>query len=67
MNGLKGYRAKYRVTQEEMAKVLGITRSNYVMTENGTNNRQFKMNQIKAIIEFFKNYEPDVTFEKIFG
>jgi len=64
MNNLKGYRGKYGITQEQLAEQLGIRANAYAQKENGQ--REWKLGEIKVIVDFFKRFEPRVTVEQIF-
>jgi putative transcriptional regulator len=47
MNKIKGYRVMVKMTQEEMAKAIGVALRAYVDKENGKSN--FSIEQLKTI------------------
>jgi len=58
-NKLRGLRSARRLTQEDMAKVLGITKKSYLMKEKG--NWEFRKTEIEKLMSFF-----NLKYEDIF-
>ena len=56
---LKAKRTEYQLTQEEVAKRIGISTPTYIDKENGK--RQFNLNEIKQLLVLFQ-----CKFEDIF-
>jgi DNA-binding XRE family transcriptional regulator len=59
---LKALRAKYRITQRDMAKRLGIAVSSYNQKENGL--RDFTLTECKIISEILKHDPKTLFFEQ---
>ncbi len=59
MNKVRIYREKNGMTQEDMAKLLGLTKGAYALKEQGR--RNFSIEEAKLIIRVFKK-----PFEVIF-
>lgn len=57
---LIGKRNEYGYSQDEMAKMLGISKGNYFEKENGK--KEFKTSDINKILSIF----PEETYESIF-
>ena len=51
--GLKKLREELDITQLELAKTIGMTRSNYCLKENGK--VQFRQSEMLKILEVFNN------------
>lgn len=65
MTRLKSLRALYGYTQIDIAIFLGVTNSTYSLKEN--QKKQFTKNEIDKIIKFFRQKNPLLTYEDIFG
>lgn len=61
---LKGYRTMAGFTQEELAKLLGISRLSFILKENGE--RRFTGSQEETIFALLKEKLPDLTMEEVF-
>lgn len=62
MRNLKSLRVKFNLTQESMAKILGISIIAYRNKENG--HTQFTLGEAKIISETFKASIEEIFFEK---
>lgn len=60
MNKLKKLREKQNIKQSEMAKILGISDSNYFKKESGM--VKFSLIEAKKISDFFKVSIEDIFF-----
>lgn len=63
MNKLKGYRTMIGITQEEMAKKIGMSRRAYVEREK---DGKFTVEQANSIVGVIKEKKHDITYEDIF-
>lgn len=63
LNMVKGYRVACNITQEEMAKELGISDRTYGQMEN---NKTFTLEQMKKFTQVINRVEPSVKLEDIF-
>lgn len=62
---LKGLRAKYELTQKDIATLLGITVQSYRSKENGNND--FTLKEAKKISDIFKKTIEEIFFtEKVY-
>lgn len=64
-NKLVGLRASLGKTQKEFAELLGITQGTYSKKEKSIEN-EFSRSEMKTILDYLKNYFPDVTADEIF-
>ncbi|WP_430885231.1 helix-turn-helix transcriptional regulator [Fusibacter sp. JL216-2] len=55
---LRGLRAKYKMNQENMAEILGISIATYQRKENGDS--QFSLKEAYAIANFFEKSIDDI-------
>lgn len=59
---LIGKRYEFGLTQEKMAKILGISKNNYYLKEVGK--LDFNLSEVKKILNFFKCEYNDIFFEE---
>ena len=64
MNKVKGYRTMLGLTQEEMAKKLGISVVAYRLKEN--EEREFTRKEMIMFVDVIKSYDSSVTLDSIF-
>ena len=64
MSRLKGYRVMCGLTQEDIAKSIGISRLSYLHKENG--NKRFHSNEELAIVKLLKEKLPSIEREDVF-
>lgn len=64
MNYLPGFRKVLGIDQEEMAKLLGISRQAYSEKERG--NIRFKPEEMELIRDLFQKVKPGITVDEIF-
>ena len=60
---LIGKRNEKGITQEQMAKLLGISKNNYNLKENGK--LDFNLAEVKKILDILKSNYNDIFFEEI--
>ena len=61
---LKGYRTMAGFTQEDLARLLGISRLSFILKENGE--RRFTESQEHMIFSYLKEKLPDLKKEDVF-
>ena len=59
---LIGKRNEKGITQEQMAKLLGISKNNYNLKENGK--LDFNLSEVKKILDILKSNYNDIFFEE---
>ena len=64
MTKITELRKKYNITQEQIAKVIGISRVNYNMKENGK--RAFKQKEMNKVYKVLKRNNPKLNMQDIF-
>ncbi|WP_347298408.1 helix-turn-helix domain-containing protein [Dolosigranulum savutiense] len=64
MNKLAGFRRMLGLSQEEMAKKIGLSVTGYRLKENEIN--EFKKTEMIKIHTMVKDIMPDITLEDIF-
>ena len=64
MTKITKLRKKYNITQEQIAKVIGISRVNYNMKENGK--RAFKQKEMMKIYQYFNKKDKRINMQDIF-
>ena len=64
MTKITELRKKYNITQEQIAKVIGISRVNYNMKENGK--RAFKQKEMLKIYQYFNKKDKRINMQDIF-
>ena len=64
-NNVAGFRAKYKITQQIVADILGIKAPTYCNKENNIK-AEFTRSEMVAITTFFKEYEPNITMDDLF-
>lgn len=63
-NKLRGIRARFGFTQEDIANELGITREIYNKKENGK--LDFTKRELKKLVVFFKKLDDKINIEDLF-
>lgn len=63
-NNLRGFRATFDLTQEQIADSIGLTRESYCRKESTQN---FSEVQKANILEFAKTFDKDITLEDLFN
>lgn len=61
-NRIKAYRQLRNVTQEDLAKLLGMTKQGYAFKENGK--REFTLTEAKIIADYFGTSIEDIFFNQ---
>ena len=64
MNKLKGYRVMCGSTQEDFAKILGVSRLTYIHKENGV--RTFSNQEQQILMVEIRKKLPEVAIEDVF-
>ena len=64
MTKITELRKKYNITQEQIAKVIGISRVNYNMKEKGK--RAFKQKEMMKIYQYFNKKDKRINMQDIF-
>ena len=64
MTKITELRKKYNITQEQIDKVIGISRVNYNMKENGQ--RAFKQKEMMKIYQYFNKKDKRINMQDIF-
>ncbi len=59
---LIGKRNEKRITQEQMGKLLGISKNNYNLKENGK--LDFSLTEVKKILDILKSDYNEIFFEE---
>lgn len=63
-NKLRGIRARFGFTQEDIANQLGITREIYNKKENGK--LDFTKKELKKLVVLFKDLDDKISIEDLF-
>lgn len=64
MRAVGAYRRMTGLSQENVAKVLGISTNSYSNKERGVT--QFKQNEMLAFVTLIKEYLPNIKIEDVF-